>query len=121
GEGRPPDEKASRPDASDRPSVQAPEGALVVGGETSPRRRSRWVQRLELVGRPVWRPGRLAGRVGIAAAREPRPVADHGVGEILLRGRESGTRGRRAGPGGDVRERGRMVGGGEEAYGGGEW
>src|SRR5262245_18624232 len=61
-------------------SVQPPEGALVVGGEAGPCRQGRRSQRLELIARPVRRPGRLVSRVGIAAACEPRPVTDHGVG-----------------------------------------
>src|SRR5262249_36830572 len=103
--------------ATAMPSVQTPEGALVVGGEAGPRRRGRRSQRLELIARPVRRPGRLVGRVGIAAASEPRPVTDHGVGEILLRRSESRVRDRRAGQVEDVCELRRVVGTGWEAYG----
>src|SRR5690349_24324705 len=90
-------------------SVQAPEGALVIGREAGARRRRRWTQRLELVAGAVQRPGRRAGRIGVAAARELRPVADHHRRELRLRRREPGIWHRRLAQGEDVLQLGRVV------------
>ena len=57
----------------------------MLRGKVGLNHRRWWYERLELVaGRTVRRPDRLTGGVRIAGLCELRPVADHGIRELLL-------------------------------------
>jgi len=64
-------------------------GALVTSVKVGFDHRRRWYQRLELVGyRAVRRPDRPTRGVRVSRLCELRPVADHRIGKLLLRGRK---------------------------------
>src|SRR5215471_13933713 len=100
----------SKAAAAWRASVQTPERTLVIDGKPRLRRWHRLLQRLELVAhRRISRPSRRADRIGIPAVREPRPVADHRVREVLLGGSAYGHRDRGLGDVEDVLEFRRVI------------